>query len=178
MAMNDIPVSIIAAVARNGIIGSEGTMPWQLSTDLRRFKALTLGKPVVMGRLTFESIGRPLPGRENFVVSRRQGYRPERVTVVASLEAALAEARSAARRTGAGEVFVIGGGAIYEAALPLVDRLHITHVAAEPEGDTRFPAIDPAAWVRVAEEHVPAGERDTAATLYAVYERAGDAASR
>jgi dihydrofolate reductase len=176
--MNDIPVSIIAAVARNGVIGNDGSMPWRLATDLRRFKMLTLGKPVVMGRHTFESIGKPLAGRTNIVVSRRAGYRPDGVTVVASLEAGIAEARAAAHRAGVAEVFIIGGGEIYAAALPLADRLHITHVAAAPDGDTRFPPLDPSAWVRIDEEHVPAGENDTAATLYAVYERPVDAASR
>jgi dihydrofolate reductase len=176
--MNEIPVSIIAAVAKNGVIGNDGSMPWRLATDLRRFKMLTMGKPVVMGRNTFESIGKPLAGRTNIVVSRREGYRPEGVTVAPSLEAGIAEARAAARRAGAAEVFIIGGGEIYAAALPLADRLHITHVAAEPAGDTRFPPLDPSAWVRIDEEIVPAGENDTAATLYAVYERPGDEASR
>ena len=126
--LNDVMVSIIAAVAENGVIGNGGTMPWRLSTDLRRFKALTLGKPVIMGRRTFESIGKPLPGRTNIVVSRRSDYRPEGVTVAASLDDALAEARSAALRAGLNEVFVIGGGEIYRAALPRADWLHITGI--------------------------------------------------
>jgi dihydrofolate reductase len=174
----DVTVSIIAAVAANGVIGEGGAMPWRLSTDLRRFKALTLGKPVVMGRRTFESIGKPLPGRANIVVSRRDGYRPEGVSVAASLDAALAEARAAARRAGLDEVFVIGGGEIYAAAMPHADRLHITHVAARPAGDTLFPAIDPGVWTRVSVEDVPAGERDTAPTAYVVYIRRDRAASR
>ncbi len=176
--MSDITVSIIAAVARNGVIGNDGAMPWRLSSDLRRFKALTLGRPVVMGRRTFESIGRPLPGRANFVVSRRAGYQPEGVAVVSFLDAALAGAKDVARRDGVGEIFVIGGGALYEAALPFADRLHITHVAASPDGDTAFPPIDPGAWVRVSEVHVPAGDTDSAATLYAVYQRHQDIGSR
>lgn len=178
MAVNDIAVSVIAAVARNGVIGKDGSMPWRLATDLRRFKMLTMGKPVVMGRLTFESLGKPLAGRNNIVVSRREAYRPEGVTVAPSLEAGIAEAKAAARRSGNSELFIIGGGEIYAAALPLADRLYITHVAAAPDGDTRFPPLDPSAWVRVDEEHVPAGETDTAATLYAIYERPDDASSR
>ena len=176
--MNDVAVSIIAAVAENGVIGDGGAMPWRLSTDLRRFKALTLGKPVVMGRRTFESIGRPLPGRANIVVSQREGYRPEGVTVAASLDAALAGATAAASGAGLDEVFVIGGGEIYAAAMPHADRLHITHVAARPSGDTTFPAIDPAVWTRVSGEDVPTGEKDTAPTTYAVYARRDRDSSR
>jgi dihydrofolate reductase len=175
---SDVAVSIIAAVAENGVIGDEGRMPWRLSTDLRRFKALTLGKPVVMGRRTFESIGKPLAGRANIVVSRRQDYRPEGVTVVPTLDAALTAAKAAARQAGLDEVFVIGGGEVYEAALPFADRLHITHVAAKPEGDTRFPPIEVATWAKVTEEHVPPGEKDTAATTYTVYRRRDRVASR
>jgi len=176
--MNEVAISIIAAVAENGVIGKDGAMPWRLSTDLRRFKALTLGKPVVMGRRTFESIGKPLAGRANVVVSRRTDYRPEGVAVAASLDAALSEARASASQGALETVFVIGGGEIYAAAMPLADRLHITHVAARPAGDTVFPAIDPAVWTRVSEAHVPAGEKDTAPTTYAVYERRARVASR
>lgn len=176
--MSAIAVSLIAAVAENGVIGNDGAMPWRLSTDLRRFKALTIGKPVVMGRRTFESIGRPLAGRANIVVSRRTDCRPDGATVAASLDAALAEAKSAALQAGVDEVFVIGGGEIYAAAMPHADRLHITHVAARPAGDTVFPAIDPALWSRVSHEDVPAGEMDTAPTTYAVYERRAHVASR
>lgn len=176
--MDDVTVSIIAAVAENGVIGDAGAMPWRLSTDLRRFKALTLGKPVIMGRRTFESIGKPLSGRINIVVTRQPRYHPEGVTVAASLDAALAAARTAARNAGLDEVFVIGGGEIYRAALSFADRLYITHVAARPAGDTLFPAIDSAVWERIAEEHVPPGEKDTAATVYAVYRRRDSVASR
>jgi dihydrofolate reductase len=176
--LNDVAVSIVAAVAENGVIGDGGAMPWRLSTDLRRFKALTVGKPVVIGRRTFESIGKPLDGRANIVVSRRPGYRPEGVSVVPSLDAALAGAKAAARQAGLDEVFVIGGGEIYAAAMPHADRLHITHVAARPEGDTRFPVIDPAVWTRVSAEAVPAGEKDSAPTTYAVYARRDRMASR
>lgn len=177
-AADGVGVSIVAAVAANGVIGDRGAMPWRLSTDLRRFKALTLGRPVVMGRRTFESIGRPLAGRANIVVSRRPDFRPEGVAVAASLDAALAEARAAALRAGLDEVFIIGGGELYAAAMPYADRLHITHVAAHPAGDTVFPAIDPAVWFRVSGEDVPAGEKDTAPTTYAVYARRDRVASR
>ena len=172
--MSDIAVSIIAAVAENGVIGDGGGMPWRLSTDMRRFKALTMGKPVVMGRRTFESIGKPLAGRINIVVSRRRDHRAEGATVAASFDAALEEAKEAARQAGVDEVFVIGGGEIYAAAMARADRLYITHVAARPDGDTRFPAIDPRYWARVSEERVPEGEKDSAATTFTVYHRRRD----
>jgi dihydrofolate reductase len=165
-------------VAANGVIGAGGAMPWRLSTDLRRFKALTIGHPVIMGRTTFESIGKPLPGRVNIVVSGQDGFGPVGVTVATSPVAALAYARSAARDAGAGTVFVIGGAKLYAAMLPSADTLHITHVEASPEGDTWFPAIDPGIWEPVSEERHPAGPKDTAATVYTVYRRRGDRPSR
>lgn len=168
--MSGTSVSIVAAVADNGVIGSNSKMPWRLSTDMKRFKRLTMGKPVVMGRKTFESIGKPLPGRLNVVVTRQPGFRPEGVAVAASLDAALAMAAEAADK---GEVVVAGGGEIYAAAIGLADRLYITHVAARPEGDTRFPDIDPAVWRATATETVPAGEKDSAATRFVIYERVG-----
>jgi len=167
-------ISIIAAVAENGVIGSDGKMPWRLSTDMKRFKRLTMGKPVVMGRKTFESIGKPLAGRPNVVVTRQPGFRPEGATVAPSLDAALT---LAAERQEDGEVIVAGGGEIYAAAIGLAERLYITHVEARPEGDTRFPDIDPAIWRATATETVPAGEKDSAATRFVIYERVGNRAS-
>lgn len=160
-------LSLIAAVAANGVIGKEGEMPWRLSTDLKRFRRLTTGKPVIMGRKTFTSIGKPLPERTNIVVTRDPGFTAEGVEVVASPE----EAVAAAAATGADEVMVIGGGEIYALFLPRADRLHITHVEASPKGDAHFPEIDPTVWRVVSEEPVPAGEKDTVATRYVVYER-------
>lgn len=176
--MSEVTVAMVAAVAANGVIGAGGAMPWRLSTDLRRFKALTLGHPVIMGRATFESIGKPLPGRLNIVVSGQDRFRPEGVTVARSVAAAIDSAKAVARDAGVETVFVIGGGQLYAAAMPLADVLHITHVTASPEGDTRFPAIDPATWEPVQEERQPAGEKDTAATVYTVYRRRGDHPSR
>ena len=162
-------VSIIAAVAENGVIGAHGAMPWRLSTDMKRFRLLTMGKPVIMGRKTFESIGKPLAGRLNVVVTGNPGFRADGIAVVPNLEAALALATD--RAAEAGEVVVIGGGQVYAAAMDLAARLYITHVAAEPVGDVHFPDIDPAVWRPVSQEEVPAGERDTAATRFVVYER-------
>ena len=168
-------IALIAAVAANGVIGDGTGMPWRLSTDMKRFKALTMGKPVVVGRKTFESFGKPLSGRANIVVTRQAGYRPEGVVVAASLNSALKRAAEVAEATGADEVMVLGGGEIYAAAIGRADRLYITHVAAEPSGTVHFPAIDPALWHVVSQEGVPAGEKDSAATVFTVYERAAGA---
>lgn len=167
-----IVLSLIAAVALNGVIGRDGDMPWTLPTDLRRFKAVTMGKPVVMGRRTFESIGRPLPGRLNIVVTRDRGWSAAGVEVRHDLASALGRAGEAAAADGAGEVFVIGGGALYAEAIGRASRLYVTHVEAAPEGDTLFPPIDPSVWRKVSEERPPRADRDTATVRFAVYERA------
>lgn len=167
-------VAIYVAIADDGVIGREGGLPWRLSTDLKRFKADTMGKPVVMGRKTWESFPkRPLPGRLNIVVTRDPAYRAEGAEVVHSLQDALILARARARCLPGtvDEICVIGGGEIYARALPLADRLHVTHVKASIDGDTRFPRIDPAVWREVRAEEVPAGEKDSHATRYTVYER-------
>jgi dihydrofolate reductase len=166
-----VRIALIAAVADNGVIGAGGAMPWRLATDMKRFRALTMGKPVIMGRKTFASIGKPLAGRTNIVVTRQPGFAVEGVTAAASLEAALAEGVRTAEKTGAGEALVIGGGEIYALALPHADRLYVTHVHVRPAGDTRFPAIEPALWRAVAREDVPAGEKDSASTTFVTYER-------
>ena len=174
-------LSVIAAVSKNGVIGLDGDMPWRLSSDLKRFKALTMGAPIVMGRKTFESIGRPLPGRLNIVVTRNYDWAADGVMRVGSLDAALelatAHLESAEPDPNdpearlADEIFVIGGGEIYAQALAIADLLYVTHVEAEVEGDTHFPAIDPAVWEIVEEEACPAGERDTHAVRFVTYER-------
>ncbi len=164
-------VSIIVAAAENGVIGRDNDMPWRLSTDLKRFKALTLGKPVIMGRRTWESIGRPLPGRPNIVVTRDKGFQAEGATTVGSLDEAIALGCKLAAKVGAEEVCVIGGGKIYAQALPLADRVHLTRVLAEIDGDTRFPEIDPNLWQAVSQEDVPAGDKDSHPTRYFVYEK-------
>lgn len=166
-------VSIHVAIAENGVIGREGGLPWRLSTDLKRFKADTLGKPVVMGRKTWESFPRrPLPERLNIVVTRDRSYQAEGAEVVASLEEGLALARIRGRcMAGADEICVIGGGQIYAQALPLADRLHVTHVLASIDGDTSFPSIDPEMWRIIRSEDTPAGEKDSHPTRHVVYER-------
>ncbi|MBN9025177.1 MAG: dihydrofolate reductase [Rhizobiales bacterium] len=162
-------LSIIAAVAENGVIGNDGDMPWKLSTDLKRFKAITSGKPVIMGRKTFASIGRPLPNRVNIVVTRDKEFGAPGVVSVETLDAAIGAAEAAAAEPA--EAMVIGGGEIYRAFMDRADRLYITHVDAAPSGDTHFPAIDPAVWEPVSTEEVPAGASDTAATRFTIYQR-------
>lgn len=139
-------LSLVVAVARNGVIGVNGQLPWRLPEDLKRFKALTLGHTLVMGRKTHESIGRLLPGRRTIIVSRNPAYRIEGATVVPSVEAAIAAA------TGESEVFVVGGGEIYALALPLADRLLVTEVDLVPEGDAFFPPVDRSRWHEVGRE--------------------------
>jgi len=174
--VSGVRIALIAAVARNGVIGDGLALPWRLSTDMRRFKRLTLGKPVIMGRKTFETIGKPLAGRLNIVVTRQRDMQIAGVSVAPSLDAALAIAAEEAAKAGAGETMVIGGGEIYAAAIGRADRLYITHVEASPQGDAHFPPIDPATWKSVESERVPAGEKDSVATTFAVYERIGAAA--
>ena len=166
-------VAIYVAIAENGVIGSKGGLPWRLSTDLKRFKAATMGKPIIMGRKTWESFPkRPLPGRVNIVVTRDKAYHAEGGETAGSLSDAVALATIRGRcMSGADEICVIGGGEIYAQALALADRLHVTHVLAKVDGDTVFPPIDPAVWRLASSEDVPAGEKDTHATRYAVYER-------
>ena len=166
-------IAIHVAIAENGVIGSKGGLPWRLSTDLKRFKATTMGKPIVMGRKTWESFPkRPLPGRLNIVVTRDRNFRAEGAEVAHSLEDAIALANVRARcMAGVDEICIVGGAQIYEQALPLADRLQVTHVLADVQGDARFPPIDPAVWQRVRCEEFPAGEKDSHPTRYAVYEK-------
>ena len=133
-------VYLIAAVAANGVIGAGGKLPWRLPEDLRHFKELTLGHPVIMGRKTWESLGKPLPGRENIVVTRSRGYDAPGAHVAASLQAALALC------AGEAVAFVIGGSELYAAALPLADAMVITEIERAYDGDARFPAFDRTAW--------------------------------
>ncbi len=164
-------VSLIAAVARNGVIGADGAMPWRLSTDMRRFKELTVGKPVIMGRRTFATLAKPLADRLNIVVTRQPKFAADGVETFPSLDAAIARAEEWAAARGADEVMVIGGGDVYAQAIGRADRLYITLVDAAPVGDTHFPVIDPAHWVEASRLHVPAGAKDSAATDFVIYAR-------
>ena len=155
-------IAIVVAIAENRVIGRDGGLPWRLPADMTRFRSLTMGKPVVMGRRTHESIGRPLDGRRNIVVTRRTGYRAPGCTVARSFDAALDVALDAARdsASGAAEVAVIGGANVYERALPVADRIHLTLVHASIEGDVRFPEFEPGTWREVAREERGADERN------------------
>ena len=146
-------IALVVAVARNGVIGRDNGLAWHLSSDLKRFKALTMGKPMLMGRRTWASIGRPLPGRRTLVLTRDRGFHAEGAEIVHDWEAAVAAAA-------APELMVVGGAEIYALALPHADRLHLTEVEAEPEGDVRFPAFDRAAFRETFREAHPAGPRD------------------
>ena len=159
-------ITLVVAVAENGVIGREGGLPWRLSTDMRRFRDTTMGKPVIMGRKTWESFPKkPLPGRRNIVVTKDPAYSAEEAEVAASLDEALAKCN------GADEICIIGGGQIYAQAIAKADRLDVTHVLAAIDGDTLFPHIDPAIWQAVSSEDVPAGDKDSHATRHVVYER-------
>jgi dihydrofolate reductase len=162
-------VSIIVAVAENGVIGRGGELPWHLSADLQRFKRLTMGHTIIMGRRTWESIGRPLPGRRTIVVSRQPDYQIEFSEVARA--ASLDEALQLAATAGDDEAFIVGGAELYREALFRADRLHVTRVRANVEGDTHFPAVQWDQWqFAVGEEHT-ADDRNDHAYAFEVYER-------
>lgn len=167
---------IVSAVAENGVIGQAGDMPWRLPTDLKRFRSLTWGHPLLMGRRTFEAIGRPLPGRDTVVVTRDPGFRPEGAHVAAGLDTGIAAAAALAAARGVGEIMVVGGGALYTETIGRADALRLTIVHARPDGDTRFPAVDPALFREIAREGPFQTEGDSAAVTFVDYARIGPAA--
>jgi dihydrofolate reductase len=158
-------LSCIVAVADNGVMGRGNSLPWRLSADLKRFKELTTGHTLIMGRKTFESIGRPLPNRTSIVLTRDPGYQQPGAVVVHSLEEALQ------RCQGEQEVFAIGGAAVFREALPRAQRLYLTRVHADVAGDVRFPEEGLAGWQRIAQTALPADEKNEYATTYEVYAR-------
>ncbi|MCS0497550.1 dihydrofolate reductase [Ancylobacter mangrovi] len=165
-------LAIVAAIAANGVIGRGDQLPWHISGDLKRFRAITWGKPILMGRRTFDAIGRPLPGRTTIVITRDTGFvTPDGVMVAPTLGAALEKAEREAERIGADEIVVVGGAQIYAQALPLANRLRLTEVHGTPEGDIHFPDFDRAQWREVAREEPPQGEKDDFAVSYVDYER-------
>ena len=168
-----IEVVLIVAVAENGVIGAGGTIPWRLKTDQQRLKAITLNKPVVMGRKTFESLRRPLPGRTNIVVTRDPNYRAAGAIVTTSFESAQAVALGDALRRSATEIAIIGGAEIYAQWMQAADRLDVTEVHARPEGDTRLAAIDAMQWEEVSRARNPAGPDDSVDFSYVTYRRRG-----
>jgi dihydrofolate reductase len=165
-------LSCIAAVADNGVIGRGNGLPWRLSADLKRFKQLTTGHTLIMGRKTFESIGKPLPNRTSIVLTRDRGYRAPGAIVVHDLNEALERCK------GEQEVFVIGGAAVFREALPRVTRLYLTRVHADIEGDVHFPEVNLEAWERLEQVSLPADEKNNYPTTYEVYVRRHQGRSR
>jgi dihydrofolate reductase len=164
-------VVLIVAVADNGVIGSHGVIPWRLKSDQQRLKTMTMGKPVVMGRKTFVSLRRPLPGRTNIVVTRDANFRARGAVVTTTFADARVVAIGDALRRFADEIAVIGGAEIYAQWMDCADRLEITEVHARPDGDTFFAAIDPAVWQEAARVRNPAGPDDSAEFSYVTYRR-------
>ena len=164
-------ISLVVAVAENGVIGRGGGLPWRLSSDLKTFRRLTMGKPLIMGRRTFQSLKKPLDGRDNIVISRDEGFRPDGAIVVPSFPEALAQAERCARNRGVNEVMVIGGADIFAASFPLAGRIYKTEVHGRPEGDTFLAAIDWQQWRELEREPLPKGPRDEFAATFVLLER-------
>ena len=164
-------ISLIVAVAENGVIGRDGAMPWRLSTDLKRFKSLTLGHPVIMGRKTWDSLKKPLPERANIVITRDKSFSSDGAIVAHSLSEARQIAEEEAVKAKTDEIFVIGGGAIFKEALPFADRMYVTEILSPVGGDTFFPSFNPENWRALSTEMVPSGPKDTFPTRFVVYKR-------
>ena len=164
-------LSLIVAAAENGIIGRHNALPWRLIGDLKRFKEITMGKPIIMGRKTFDSIGRPLPGRTNIVLSRDPEFRVEEIEVVSDFPSARTAAAKAANRAGETEIMVIGGAGIYELAFPHADRIYLTEVHAEIAGDAVFPAYDRTGWIEKSREFQKARSEESADYSFVILDR-------
>lgn len=164
-------ITLVVAVSKNGVIGRAGGLPWKLSSDLKLFRRLTMGKPVIMGRKTWESIGRPLDGRLNIVVTRGAAIAHAGIVTAGSLDEALGVARKRAEADGADEIAVIGGGEIYRQALPHADRIYLTEVDLTVDGDTTFPSLDPAVWLETSREDFARGPKDSAVFSLRILDR-------
>jgi dihydrofolate reductase len=164
-------IILVAAVADNGVIGRGNALPWRLKSDMAHFRTVTMGKPVVMGRKTYLSIGKPLAGRTTIVVSRDRAFAAPGVLVVPSLDAALAAARGDAHRRGAESIIIAGGADVYAQAMPLAGRLDITYIHRAIDGDAYFPAIDRRIWHEIARDEHAAATGDDAAFAFVTYER-------
>ena len=165
-------ISLIVAVAENGVIGRNGALPWHVPSYLKSFRLLTIGKPVVMGRKTYDSIGKPLPGRDNIVVTRDAGFSAGGTERAASVDDALDIARRKATERGVDEIMVIGGAEIFALTLPLADRIYLTRIHARPDGDVTFPEPDPGIWREVSRSPLPPDARDDATATLLILERA------
>jgi dihydrofolate reductase len=166
-----LKVVLVAAIGENDVIGREGQLPWRLSSDLKHFKQVTMNRPLIMGRKTFESIGRALPGRTNIVLSRDLSLRAPGCVLATTWDAAFLFAREDAQKRGVDEVMIVGGSDIFAETMGVADRLEITRVHMSPEGDVRFPPIDPQAWREVRRERHPRGPHDDAEFTILTFER-------
>jgi dihydrofolate reductase len=164
-------ITIVVAIADNGIIGRDGGLPWRISSDLKTFRRLTMGKPLIMGRRTFQSLGKPLDGRDNIVISGDPDYRPDGALMAADFDSALSLARACAEKRGVNEIAVVGGTAVFAAALPIADRIYKTEVHGAPSGDAVFPEVDWNQWREVAREDLPHGPNDDARATLVVLDR-------
>lgn len=171
-------VTQVVAVARNGVIGRNGTLPWHVPSDLKTFRRLTIDKPVIMGRKTFVAIGKALPRRDNIVVTRQADFTAPDALVCRDISAALDAARTSAAARGADEIAIIGGAEIYAATHAMTDRIYLTLIDAEPDGDASFAMPDAGAWTCVAREPIAPDERDDHAAELLTYERADPTAAR
>ena len=170
-----LPLVIVVAVAENGVIGKDNNLSWRMPSDLRRFRRITMGKPLIMGRKTFQSVGRPLPGREIVVVTHDEGFKADGVHVAHSPQAAVAKAQELAQEMGAREIIVAGGAAIYGSLLPHTSRVDLTRVHAVIEGDVIFPSLDQREWRETArEEHAAQAGDDHGFTLITLSRIASD----
>ena len=168
-SLNRPPVFLVVAVAENGVIGKDGAMPWHMPGDLKTFRRLTMGRPIVMGRKTFQAIGRALDGRTNVVITRDPEFSANEVLIASSFQDALA---LAANSPGAEKgIMVIGGGEIYRAALPVADAVYLTRIHAEPDGDTYFPALEPETWSEVSRDAIVAHGNDQHTATLIEYRR-------
>ncbi len=171
VSLEPAKLALVVAVARNGVIGRDGGLPWRLSSDLKTFRRLTMGKPMIMGRRTFASLGKPLDGRDNLVVTRDATFQAPGAEVFSSIAPALERARVLAAARGTAEIMVIGGAEIYAQVLPQADRIYWTEVDAAPDGDTRFPALNRMEWAESEREIIPQGPKDEHAATLIVLDR-------
>jgi dihydrofolate reductase len=165
-------IVLVAAVAENGVIGRGNALPWRLKSDMRHFRAVTMGKPVIMGRKTYQSIGKPLPGRTTIIVSRDKDFAAPGVLVAPGLDAAIDAARGDALRRQTAEIIIAGGADIYAQAMPLAARMALTYIHRAVDGDVRFPAIDGRVWSESARDEHAAADDDEAAFAFVSYQRA------
>lgn len=166
-----IAVALVAAVAENGIIGRGGQLPWRIPSDLKAFRRLTMGKPIIMGRRTYHSVGKALDGRDNIVVTGDKHFTAPGIYVVRGIEDALGLAKTLAQARGVSEIMVVGGAQVYRAAMPYVDRMYLTEVHASPGGDTILPAIVSSEWHEASREPLPRDPRDEFACTLRIIER-------